>query len=382
MPNMYRIGVTLALAGFIFAVDLVLPLGVAIGVPYVAVVFMAVRSVQVKNGLWVTGICSMLILLGYTLSTKDGPVWVGLVNCYVAIFAIWVTAIASWQWKRTEQALKAANDSLERESQAKSQILATVTHELRTPLTSVMGYTHMMLQNQDTVGQLNQTQQTYLEIISHDSLRLKQLIEDLLHVAEIESGILELNRNELSVRDEIEDVLRNLQPQFAEKQISVALDVCPDLGPLSADSLRFSQIITNLVSNAYKYSPAGTDITITAKNHNVGQVRIDVADMGVGISPDDQSRLFSKFFRVDNARSRKVYGSGLGLFITKQLVEAHGGSIWVESEEGKGSTFSVVLPGQTGGNDLKFAENQEEGANTAHREDGFSPDRKSMNVHV
>ncbi len=125
---MYQIGVTLALAGFIFAVDLVLPLGVAIGVPYVAVVFLAVRSVQVKNGLRVTGICSILILLGYTLSTKDGPVWVGLVNSYVAIFAIWVTAIASWQWKRTEQALKAATDSLERVYQAKSQILATVTH--------------------------------------------------------------------------------------------------------------------------------------------------------------------------------------------------------------------------------------------------------------
>ncbi|MFQ6030812.1 MAG: sensor histidine kinase, partial [Dehalococcoidia bacterium] len=233
---------------------------------------------------------------------------------------------------------------LERESLAKTQILATVTHELRTPLTSVIGYTNMMLDMQDQVGQLSEKQQEYLEIIQEDSHRLKALIDDLLDIAKIEAGSLKLTPVELDVGKEIESVLQSVQSQFSEKGIHLALDLGAELGPLTTDRLRFTQIMTNLVSNAGKYSPAGTTVTITVTAYN-GSVRVEVADQGIGISPADQARLFTKFFRVDNSSTRKVAGTGLGLFITKQLIEAQQGRIWIESEEGKGSVFSFILPG-------------------------------------
>ena len=169
------------------------------------------------------------------------------------------------------------------------------------------------------------------------------LIEILLDITKLEAGNLQLTINELEVRPEIEHVLRSIRNQFPEKQIRVALEIPTDLCPLQADRLRFSQVVTNLVSNADKYSPAGSTMTIIARE-NDGRIQIDVSDTGMGISKDDQSKLFTKFFRADNSDTRKESGAGLGLYIAKLLVEAQEGQMWVESELGKGSTFSFTLP--------------------------------------
>ena len=232
---------------------------------------------------------------------------------------------------------------LEQESRAKSLILSTVSHELKTPLTSIVSEVYILLRQQDKVGSLNERQQRHVETVQRNADRLKILIDDLLDISGIESGTLRLDLMDLDVRWEIEDIVSSLENQIREKQIRVVLNTPPDLPNAKADRLRFSQVVSNLLSNSCKYSPVGATTTISAKEHE-GVIQIDVSDTGIGMSKDAQSRLFAKFFRVDNSSTRRVSGTGIGLFITRHLVQAHGGKIWVESEEGKGSTFSFTLP--------------------------------------
>ena len=237
--------------------------------------------------------------------------------------------------------LEEKNQELEEESVAKTQILSTVTHELKTPLSSITGYVDRMLLQRERVGPLNERQEKYLETVQRNGRQLKALIDDLLDVSRIESGSLELHLVELDLQREIEEVVSALQDQITGKEQRLVLNISANLPRLKADELRFSQVITNLLSNACKYSPDGATTTIEAI-HEDNLLRIDVSDTGMGISKDDQSRLFSKFFRADNSSTSQVSGTGLGLFITKSIIEAHGGQIEVRSEEGKGTTFSFT----------------------------------------
>lgn len=239
--------------------------------------------------------------------------------------------------------LERANENLAQESLTKSQILSTVTHELKTPLTSIVGYADRMLLRQDQVGQLNDRQQRYVEAIRESSQQLTVLISDLLDISKMESGRLELTISEFHLPQKIEDIIRPMQTQFDEKQIRVLTKIPTDLGAMQADDTRFCQIMTNLLSNACKYSTDGSTVTITA-SEDVEFVKIAVSDSGLGISEADQSQLFTKFFRADNTLTRAQSGTGLGLYIVKQLIQAHGGTIWVESDEEMGSTFSFILP--------------------------------------
>ena len=247
------------------------------------------------------------------------------------------------EYKRAADEVESKNGELEQASIAKSQILSTVSHELKTPLTSILSQVQIMLRQQDRVGALSERQQTYLEGIQGDSHRLRVLIDDLLDISRIESDTLRLTPMELDVRLGIEEVLQSLETQINEKETNVILAISPDLARVKSDKVRFSQIVTNLLTNACKYSPVGGTTTITARE-NEEFIQIDISDTGIGMSQTDQSRLFSKFFRVDNSTTRRVFGTGIGLFISRSLVEAHGGKIWVKSEEGNGSTFSFTLP--------------------------------------
>ena len=242
----------------------------------------------------------------------------------------------------TNAELEENNRELEQASLAKTQILATVTHELKTPLTSIVGYIDRMME-QDKVGVLNERQERYLERAQRNSWRLKALIDNLLDISRIESGSLEFAPVELDLGHEIQEVVRSMQTQIDDKKIQVLVTLPYTVNRITADRLRFSQVISNLLSNACKYSPDNATVAITAKVAN-GTVQIDVADTGPGISQEDQALMFTKFYRVDNANTRGISGTGLGLFITKHIVEAQGGAIWLVSEVGKGSTFTFTLP--------------------------------------
>ena len=240
------------------------------------------------------------------------------------------------------------NLELEQVSRAKTQILATVTHELKTPLTSVVGYVDRLLFDQDKIGPLNEKQERYLSRVQTNSRRLQALIDDLLDISRIESGTLQLALADLEVQEETEEVVRAMRAQIDDKQLRLLMNIPSGLPWVRSDRLRFAQIVTNLLSNACKYSPEGATVAISAKVDD-GFIQIDIADTGNGISEGDQAQLFTKFFRSDNSSTRRESGTGLGLFITKHIVEAQGGGIWVQSREGKGSTFSFTLPRAAGG---------------------------------
>lgn len=241
------------------------------------------------------------------------------------------------------------NRELEEASLAKTQILSTATHELKTPLASIVGYVDRMLLRQDTVGPLNEKQQRYMETVGNNAHRLKSLVDDLLDISRIEAGCLELSLANLDVHQEIEDSIESLRTQFQEKQIGVSfLPSSESAGMIRADQLRFAQVIGNLLSNACKYSPVGTSVTVAVRQQG-DEAQIDVSDEGIGLSQEDQAKRFTKFFRADNSFTRETSGTGLGLYITRCLVEAHGGRIWVVSKEGQGATFSCLWPSGNSG---------------------------------
>lgn len=241
-------------------------------------------------------------------------------------------------------------EQVRRANDAKTEFISFVSHELKQPMTSIKGYTDLMIKG--AAGELNDAQRSFLETVRSNADRMNKLVSDLLDVSRIESGRMRLDVGVVSIQQVIEDALRTIRGQIEAKKQRLELDIASDLPPVKADRDRLVQILTNLVSNAHKYTPEGGRIAIRAERWSNGQGRKEeamlalcaVSDTGIGISPADQERLFTKYFRADDPAVHSVAGTGLGLIITKSLVELHGGEIWVESELGKGSTFTFTIP--------------------------------------
>ncbi|MCL5291854.1 MAG: response regulator [Actinobacteria bacterium] len=223
----------------------------------------------------------------------------------------------------------------------KNEFISTVSHELRTPLTSIKGYVDLMLEGD--AGDIGDIQRDFLKIVKQNSDRLVGLINDLLDLSRIESGRVQLRKDPVNLDEAIDDVLVTSRTLAEEKKQVITLVKPESLPIVIGDSDRITQVLMNLLSNAIKYTPEEGTIGITAVADK-RFVKISVSDTGIGISPIDQVKLFEKFYRVDNSLTREVGGTGLGLSIVKTLVRMHGGDIWVESEAGKGSTFTFTLP--------------------------------------
>jgi PAS domain S-box-containing protein len=224
---------------------------------------------------------------------------------------------------------------------AKTEFISTVSHELRTPMTSIKGYADLLLIG--AAGAVNENQQRFLSVIKSNADRLSVLVNDLLDISRIESGRVKLELKPITVEPLLEAVVTSLHSRFEEKQLTVHVRVPEGEMPrVLADRDRVTQILTNLVSNAYQYTPPGGTVTVSA--HDEGEfVQIDVTDTGIGIAPDNQSKVFERFYRVDDPNVNEFPGTGLGLAIVKSLVEMHEGRIWLQSEVGQGTTFSVAL---------------------------------------
>ena len=229
----------------------------------------------------------------------------------------------------------------------KSEFVATVSHELRTPMTSIRGYTDVLLMG--AAGAMNENQTHFLNIIKSNTERLNILVNDLLDVSRIESGRVTLSPQALDLReiaeDVIEDVLRRSQEE--NKPMGLSLDVPKKLPFVYGDMERVRQIMANLVYNAYHYTPENGTIKVQIQSLNGGhEVQVDVEDNGVGISIEDQERVFQRFYRGEHPLVLATPGTGLGLSIVKQIVEMHNGRIWMKSSgiPGEGSTFSFTLP--------------------------------------
>ncbi len=223
----------------------------------------------------------------------------------------------------------------------KSELVSLVSHELRSPLTAISGYVDLLLAGD--VGEMDPNQQEFLGIVKKNTGRLVELTTDLLDLAHIESGSIELKRSAVDLARVVADVAAMFRVQIEGKGQRLVLHLPDGLPLVWGDADRLTQIVINLVSNAHKYTPADGAITIAARPEGA-MVCLEVRDTGIGLVPEDQARLFTRFFRVRDRVGQAAGGSGLGLAITRSLVELHGGEIAVESAPGTGSTFSVTLP--------------------------------------
>ncbi|HSO13133.1 MAG TPA: GAF domain-containing protein [Anaerolineales bacterium] len=233
---------------------------------------------------------------------------------------------------------------------AKSDFVSFVAHELKNPMTSIKGYTELLAAG--SVGQINEMQTNFLHTIKSNVERMSVLVSDLNDNAKIEAGRLRLEYKAVQVSDIVDDVLRSTKRQIEDKKQTVQLQLSEQMPDVWADPVRIGQVLTNLVSNAHKYTPEGGTVIVGAAStanqwdpEGAKQVvHLWVKDNGIGISLEDQAKIFQKFFRSDDSKAREAPGTGLGLNITKSLVEMQGGRIWFESEFRHGTTFHFTIP--------------------------------------
>lgn len=243
--------------------------------------------------------------------------------------------------RRRNFELEQQNLSIQGADRLKSEFVSMVSHELRTPLTSINGYVDLLLDGD--VGSVTEDQRECLVAIRDNGRRLLALITDLLELSRIEAGRVDLSPTIIDVGRVVESVAASFRPQVRAKVQQLGTDLPDGLPVVYADADRVAQILTNLVSNAHKYTPSGGTITIRARPEE-SHVRISVEDNGVGLSARELPQVFTKFYRAENEATRGATGTGLGLAITRSLVEAHHGQITATSVPGQGSTFTFTLP--------------------------------------
>ncbi|MGB9880297.1 MAG: sensor histidine kinase, partial [Anaerolineae bacterium] len=236
--------------------------------------------------------------------------------------------------------LRNAYEQLKELDRMKSDFISTVSHELRSPLHSISGYVQLLL---DGKAPDKATQQECLEIVYRQTQHLTNLINDLLDASRMESASLVLQKEPVQMYLAVQEVLADLQPLAEQAQITLTNHLTPDLPVVFGDKERLKQVVRNLVHNAIKFTPKGGHVTISA-TVEPGRIVVSVQDDGIGIPAEALPRLFERFYQVDSSSTRRAGGTGLGLYICKQIVTAHGGEIWVKSQVGKGSTFSFTLP--------------------------------------
>jgi signal transduction histidine kinase len=240
-------------------------------------------------------------------------------------------------------------------SRAKTRFLANMSHELRTPLNAIIGFSELL--EDQTFGSLDSKQNRYVSHILSSGRHLLRLINDVLDLAKVEAGHVRVELSEFDAAETLKDVQRMIKPLASGKSISLREDIEADALTIIADEPKFKQVMYNLLSNALKFTPRGGSVKVAA--HRVGGasafqrvegdgsewLQVSVSDSGVGIRGEDQERIFGEFEQIDSSVAREQTGTGLGLALTRRLVELHGGRIWVESEgEGRGSTFVFGLP--------------------------------------
>lgn len=267
----------------------------------------------------------------------------------------WVRICVDITEKRQEEKLRHDKEVAETANRAKSEFLAKMSHELRTPLNAIIGMSKMLMTQR--FGVLNEKQLDYLSDITQAGQHLLELINDILDFSKVEAGRIDLNHEPIPAVKTIESVLSTIQPLATKKNIALESHL-PDIDNLlTVDVRRFKQVLYNLLSNAVKFTPTNGHISVRcnwvaeadraapiAPTHDAHAIRIDVEDSGIGISREDQEKLGSEFFQVSSSPTKAQEGTGLGLALSRRLVDIMGGSFWFTSELGEGSTFSFALP--------------------------------------
>jgi signal transduction histidine kinase len=301
-----------------------------------------------------TGSCIIYPLKNYgrlklywTKELEDPEYTVNQLNNVISKFAFSLEACllhkkSLWEMEEKRKALedKILAESLNR---TKSEFLANMSHELRTPLNSIIGFSDLLLIGSS--GELNDKQTRYARNISNSGKDLLNIINDILDLSKIEAGKMILNYEDVSLKQTVDEIVKTLSPLSSKKDQSLETSHIGDV-VIQADKGKLKQILLNLIGNAIKFTPSGGSINISSYLKDE-MANIQIKDTGIGISPEDQKKLFEPFKQLDSNLSREHTGTGLGLSLVKKLVELHNGTVSVESETEKGSTFTVSLPIKT-----------------------------------
>jgi signal transduction histidine kinase len=245
--------------------------------------------------------------------------------------------IARREAEQAQRLLTYQNEQLVELDTLKDEFVSSVSHELRTPLTSISGYVDLMLEDED-----DEQKRGYLGIVERNAQRLLKLVSDLLFSAQLQGGRLEFERSEVDLHRLVLQSVESARPRAEAAGIELVLDA-EAVPSVDGEAVRLAQLLDNLVSNAIKFTPGGGRVSVHLSPRD-GLVRFEISDTGIGIPEDERERLFERFFRSQTALERQIQGTGLGLYISKAIVEAHGGRIGVQSEPGEGTTFVVELP--------------------------------------
>ncbi|HYJ47691.1 MAG TPA: ATP-binding protein [Pyrinomonadaceae bacterium] len=246
------------------------------------------------------------------------------------------------QLGESNRELNEANAKLRELAELREEFLALTTHDLRSPLTVISGVISFFTSGR--LGELSPEQKNMVSMMERNTQNLIELVNDLLDASKLESGAIRLDVSSLDVRRVLDELRESIDPLAKEKGIELVETVPADLPAVEADRAKLRRILLNLLSNALKFTQKGGRVEVRAERLEQDRVRVSVSDTGVGIAPDDIERLFDKYEQARSRATRGEKGTGLGLYITKQLVELHGSQINVKSEVGKGSTFSFTLP--------------------------------------
>jgi signal transduction histidine kinase len=259
------------------------------------------------------------------------------------VISVHSTAVRTEEGKHLGTVLVLRDVTYEVEAERlKDKFITHVSHELRTPLTAIKGYSDLLLAGVE--GEVDKTLRDFLEVIGRNADDLIAMVNELLDFSEMEaSGHLGMLKRPMDMRAVVEDVAEEWRPRMEEKHLTFRVELPTELPLLNGDARRLRWAVLHLVRNALQYTPAGGTVTVRLSEQD-GHIVLDVADTGIGISAKDQEQLFTRFYRVTNMPPEDVRGLGVGLYLTRAIVEAHGGEIRVASEVGAGSTFSIILP--------------------------------------
>ena len=242
--------------------------------------------------------------------------------------------------ERTQE-LEKLNEELKNLNKMKSDFISAVSHELRTPLTSIKGYASILMTGK--LGDVLPAHKERLEKIYKQSNSLVQLINNLLDIARIESGKVQMEMKDISIKEILDSIVDIITPQIKEKNISLKINSNIKFDKIKADQVQLERALLNLLSNAVKFTPEKGKVLIDIQEKD-DDIQFSIEDTGIGIPPQDIPKVFQEFFRADNALDQKIKGSGLGLSLVKKIVEAHKGKIWFNTELGKGTRFTFTLP--------------------------------------
>jgi protein-histidine pros-kinase len=249
--------------------------------------------------------------------------------------------------RRQNQALEEQNRRIQAASRMKSEFLANMSHELRTPLNSIIGFSELM--HDGRVGPLSENHREYLGDILTSARHLLQLINDVLDLSKVEAGKMQFTTEDVDVRQVVADVTDSVRTLAVDRQVAMEAEIASDLSTVRTDRSRLMQILYNYMSNALKFTRQGGHVVVRVRRADAGWFQIEVEDNGIGIAASDIDRLFVEFQQLDAGAAKIYQGTGLGLALTRRLVEAQGGSVGVTSELGKGSCFHAVLPSKEAG---------------------------------